>query len=243
MRVCVYTTIYGEYDPLREQVEQSVPTDFICFTESEGLAASKPWSIIVNKDRPDFHPRMRAKYLKILNHRVFPEGRLSSELLRGRESSETKQYDYTIFVDASVQIQSPDFVKMMISHIPDKGWAMLIHPERDCIYPEVAESLRVWPKKYGPPYRLQEQIEKYRTEGYPEKNGLFATTIIARRSDDTTLPEIQEIWWKEIVEYSPQCQVSLPVVLWRMRATPVTPVNVYLWHNEFFQWIRHTRDD
>ena len=242
MRVCVYTTIYGGYDPLREQPTQSVPTDFICFTESSDLVPSNPWSIVVNQDRPNLQPRMRAKYFKILNHRVFPGGILSAELIAKGKVTQAEPYDHLIYIDSSIQILHPDFVKMVISHNPQSGWTMVVHPERDCIYPEVAESLRIWPKKYAP-YRILEQIENYRNEGYPEHNGLFATGIIGRKSDDPDLPEIHEAWWKEIVDYSPQCQVSLPVVLWRLKKCPVVPMNVYLWQNEFFRWIPHARDD
>jgi hypothetical protein len=243
MRACVYTSIFGGYDPLREQPAQSISTDFICITESDSLAAAHPWSIAVNNDRPELNPRIRAKYFKILSHRIFPGGFISRELLPHNASIQTEAYDYIIYIDASIQILSADFVEMIVSQIPSRGWTMVVHPERDCIYPEVSESLRIWPKKYAPS-RILEQSQRYRSEGYPEHHGLFATGIIGRKADDAALSEVNEAWWREIVQYdSPQCQVSLPVVLWRIKKSPVIPIDINVYGNQYFRWIRHDRDD
>jgi hypothetical protein len=243
MRACVYTTIFGGYDPLREQPAQSVPTDFICFTDVDDMGPTPPWSVIVNRERLELNPRMRAKYFKILSHRVFPGGLIERDLLPPDAPMQTEAYDYVIFIDATVQIISADFVKMIVSHVGESGWTMVVHPDRDCIYPEVSESLRLWPKKYASS-RILDQIQQYRDEGYPEHNGLLATTIIGRCADDPALAEVNEAWWREITHYdSPQCQVSLPVVLWRMKQCPVGPINTHLYGNEYFRWVPHTRDD
>ena len=243
MRVCVYTAIFGEYDPLSVQTQQSVPTDFLCFTESESFSLPPPWSIIVNKDRTNLNSRLRGKYFKVLSHRIFPCGYVSRELLPCDTPLVLLQYDYLIYIDASIQIVSDGFVKMIVDHLAEDAWTLVVHPDRDCVYPEAAESLRQWPKKYANSGLLK-QVEDYRAEGYPAHNGLFATGVIGRKMARLDQIEVNEAWWREIMEYnSPQCQVSLPVILWRTNRCPVAPIKVRLYDNQYFKWIRHARDD
>jgi hypothetical protein len=239
LRVCVYTAIYGGYDPLREQAAQSVPTDFVCFTDSADLTVSPPWIVVHNQDRQALHPRMRAKYFKILSHQVFPNGTLDRTIVA--PALHEDKYDYLIWVDGSVQIKSPTFVEKIISHIPERGWTMLRHPDRDCIYDEAGASLREHPTKYGH-LPIVEQVESYRSEGYPEHNGLMANTIIGRASNDRDLDTINDLWWHENLRWTYQDQLSLPYVLWKLKKTYV-PIDIYLWHNEYFSWRRHDRPD
>ena len=74
--MCVYTAIYGKYDNLKPFPQQTIDCDFICFTD--GTAKPMPgWRLIRSLRRKSDHPRMRAKYWKLLSHRVFPAGRLA----------------------------------------------------------------------------------------------------------------------------------------------------------------------
>jgi len=241
MRACVYTAIYGDYDVLQEQTEQSVLTDFVCFTDSAGVCQSQIWKVIQNCERPELHPRMRAKYFKILSHLVFPKGMISRQLVTAAWPSHL--YDYIIWIDGSIQIKSPLFVEMIVDHIPRRGLTMLKHPDRDCIYQEALASLWLQPVKYGKLPIIQ-QVESYRSRGYPPRNGLFAATIIGRRSRDKDLNLINNSWWAENVHWTYQDQLSLPFVLWQSGQCCI-PINVSLWSNNYFDWRpnMHSRPD
>jgi hypothetical protein len=228
MRACIYSAICGDYDVLKKQPQQTIATDFICFTDSSTLTPIGSWQMVRSTRRRKLNARMRAKYFKIMSHRVFPDGRLSlRETFPLGMWRPLTSYDYLIWIDGSVQIKRADFVEYVIAHIGNSGWTMFVHPDRDCIYEEllISETL----DKYGP-YSIRQQVDTYLAEAYPEHNGLMATGIIGRKPRDRRLATINEMWWQENMIWSPQCQLSLPVVLWR-QGRSYDPINLNLWQN------------
>ncbi len=235
MRVCIYTAIYGGYDNLLEQPRQSAPTDFVCFTD-EPLSRVSPWSVVRNRRRSGLAPRIRAKYFKVLNHRVFPCGRpaLREAFLFGLRSY-LRPYDYSIWIDGSIRILRPDFAGVMIAGIGAAGIAMIVHPDRDCIYDELDATV-AWGKYQGAP--IAEQVASYRSEGYPAHNGLVACGLIARASRNPRVVQIDDAWWNEQMRWTDQDQLSLPVVLWRS-GLKVDSINMPLWTSGYFERVPH----
>jgi len=110
----VYTAIYGDYDKLKQPRAQDVPCDFICFTDNETLLGRAGlWRIIV-APRPEPHPRMQAKYYKIMSHLVFPGGQLAPCY---DWPGERVNYDDVIWVDGSIDIRSPRFVREISAYV------------------------------------------------------------------------------------------------------------------------------
>jgi len=240
MRVCIYTAIYGNYDPLKAQPAQNVPTDFVCFTESRRLGPTRPWTIVYNNRLPGLHPRLRAKYFKILSHRIFPNGRPSpAEGFAFCLRRHFRRYDYLIWIDGSGQIKSSDFAARTVSQIGPSGWAMFSHPERNCIYDEMQVSATM-PKYQKLP--MAAQIDSYRAEGYPAANGLEACGVIVRAARRKDLSEINEMWWLEQLRWTYQDQLSLPVVLHRLGRGCDT-LEGDLWRNDLIGWAPHENID
>jgi hypothetical protein len=214
-----------------------MPCDYICFTDDQALANPGNWKIIHAPRLPEEHPRMSAKFFKILNHRIFQRGRLSYARSFFQKLF-APRYDYTVWIDGSIQVKSAQFVREFVQQVGPSGWSMFVHPDRNCIYPE-AEFSRTMAKYQSQP--IVAQIEAYRAEGYPAGNGLIAPGLTAR-STAVDLSAIEEMWWQENLRRSYQDQLSLPVVLWRLRRS-YDPVRKNLWSNEWFDWIPHRRDD
>ncbi len=232
-RVCVYTAICGNYDTLKPVPEQDVPCDYVCFSDDIRLTNPGQWKILPVEDAGQRHPRMRARFPKILHHRIFPRGRL-----RRVRSLFAPRYTHTLWIDGSIRVKSASFVREFVQHIGAAGWSMFIHPDRSCIYPE-AEFSTSMPKYFDQP--VMAQAAAYRAEGYPAENGLIASGLIAR-STSADLSEIEEMWWSENVRWSYQDQLSLPVVLWRLKRN-CDLVRKNLWSNEWFDWMPHHRQD
>jgi hypothetical protein len=238
MKVCVYTAIYGGYDDLKYWPRQTVDADFICFADDVRSAPINGWTIVTAPNVRG-HPRMQAKFYKILSHRVFPGGRLAwryhgiESLMRRRT-----RYDVLVWIDGSIRIRSPRFVEEFIACIGPSGWAMFKHPDRDCIYDELAASLPMRKYRNQP---LARQVAFYGAEKYPAHHGLMACGLIARRADDPRHIRINEAWWQENLRWSCQDQLSLPVVLWRMGLS-CESVAMNLWDNPWFDWMPHTSD-
>jgi hypothetical protein len=109
MRVCVYTAIFGDYDELHSPPRQSVPTDFICYTDSAKLSNPR-WIVVRDLRLPALHPRLRAKWFKTHPHTLFPDGRpRSGQHWRLTAVSLMHRYDSTIWIDGSVHVKSADF--------------------------------------------------------------------------------------------------------------------------------------
>lgn len=238
MRVCIYTAIYGGYDDLKEVPRQSLDCDCLCFTDEPGLGANAHgWQVKLMSSRltAGMHPRMQAKYPRILNQDFFapPPRNLMGRVLQ--HARRLAHYDYTIWIDGGIRILSPTFAEEMIGHIGKYGWAMFVHPVRDCIYAE-CEACWYFPKYADQP--LREQVEFYRAQGYPAHNGLMATGLIARDMRDTRLHKINRDWWRENVRWSYQDQLSLPYVLWS-NGYWYDEVRLNLWGNHLFDMTPH----
>ena len=238
MRVCIYTAIYGGYDDLIPQPAQTIATDFIAFTDVS-IRPLEPWRIIVRKDRPEPSPRMRAKFFKVLSHRVFKNGRLTiHDSLLSKIRSFWNIYDYVIWMDGTARIKSSTFVQKVISYLDKYEWALFGHPDRDCIYDEAVAS-RLYPKYDA--CLLEQQVEQYRSQGYPAHNGLAAGGLIVRQAHNKDLISVNEMWWAENLKWGYQDQLSLPFVAWQSGHAYAT-IPGYLWENDLIEWLPHRLD-
>jgi len=193
MKIAIYTAIYGGYDSLKEQPVQSIACDYICFTDNPDLK-SDTWKIKVS-DVANQHPRMKAKYFKIMSHDVLPE------------------YDLTVWIDGSAQILTTDFVKDLITMAKKDKLMVFRHPEnRDCIYQE-AEYCKDMPKYRGLP--IMDQVRYYQMRGYPEHNGLMACGLVYRTNDLSNV-QFNNAWWEENKMWTYQDQLSFPYCLWKL---------------------------
>lgn len=231
-KVYIYTAIFGAYDNLKEQPPQNLDCEFLCFTDNPELR-SKTWRIIQHEDErtAGMPTRMRARRLKIMNHELFsPPARKWWPFPKA--DGETLRCDYSIWIDGSVRIKQETFAEEMIGYLGRYGMAMFIHPDRDCIYDEAEVCAQPeFIKNRGLP--LREQVEHYRSEGYPERNGLIATTVLARDMRRKELSKINRDWWQELLKWTNRDQLSLPYVLWKNHYG-YDPINLNHWDNHLF---------
>jgi hypothetical protein len=237
-KVAVYTAIYGGHDGLKQPPLQDIPCDFICFTDNQELAESDNglWRVIL-VERPPDHPRMQAKYFRMMSHQVFPNGCLARRYRQSvKPALKRTRYDFIIWIDGSCQIKSPSFAREACACVKANKWAMFYHPDRNCIYDEMLISIRM--EKYeGLP--LIEQVASYRGAGYPKNAGLWATGVIVRRGRiPRKLKTINEEWLAENQNWSYQDQLSLPYLLWKNKVG-IDIIHRNLWNNEWMDWIVH----
>ena len=235
MRVAIYTAIFGGYDLLKNPVEQDIDCDFFCFSDRFIVHATS-WNVVVRPKPALGHPRMQAKWFKLMNHRVFPGGRLAWRY--GRKLFDRTRYDATIWVDASLEIKGATFARE-IATLARGGLAVFAHPDRDCIYEEADVSIRM--KKYeGLPVR--EQVEDYRRAGHPAHAGLFACGVLGRAAPvSAAQATFDEAWWRENKRWTFQDQLSF-AALARTMALPIATIPADLWSNDYFNWIPHMSD-
>lgn len=195
----MYTTIFGNKDKLMEPKHVSDNFDYICFTDQD--FKSKVWQI--KKVAPSHKdPARAAKIYKILPHKYLSE------------------YEYSIFADGNLEVQG-DLNKLIDQYLDKKNMATFDHKNLydswDCIYEEARQCIRLTKKgSYKEePELMQKQVDYYREQGYPERNGLISGMILVRRHNKDDVVKTMEDWWKEIESWSRRDQLSFNYVAWK----------------------------
>lgn len=194
-RAAVYTAIFGGYDTLRDQPVMP-GFDMVCFTDDPSLTSDQ-WRVEVVRPKQR-HPRMSAKWFKTNPHKALP------------------RHEHTVWIDAGIQVQRPDFAALVLGAATDTGLSLVRHPVRDRVVDEARFCVDL-PKYHGQP--MLEQVEHYRSKGFPDESGLWAGGIIGRDSRPV-VRTLGRRWWRENRRWTWQDQLSLPYLLWRLDLAP-----------------------
>lgn len=195
----VYTSIFGDYDVLKDPLVYSDDIDYICFTDNTKFK-SDIWNIRIFGRYRD--PVRSAKRFKVGPH-VF-----------------LKEYEYSLWVDGSLRLKViPDIEKML----EGKTIALAKHPERDCIYTEGVACIQSGRDIEN---KIRKQLNTYIDQGYPRGGGLYMSGLTFRKHNDRKLSELNELWWYHICTQSTRDQISFPVVF---RDYPIGNISQATW--------------
>lgn len=211
--IAIITCVTGNHDYQFKQPYIDRNVDYIYFTDGLSEPISKNWRVELLPDMGDLDNRRKAKLPKLSPH--------SLELLN--------KYNYVLWIDGSMQIKSKSFVSDMMNFLGDGSILLSPHFDgRDCGYSEA--SIRIEKYKNEP---LDEQVEFYRSEGFPPHFGLYECGVMLRNMSKPLVKEFGEIWYQQNIDYSYNDQVSCGYSLWKSGLTPtVLPKS---WRE--FNWI------
>lgn len=161
--------------------------------DAPGWELRKGW-VTFSERHPDWDPAatvpmMEHKFWKCHPHLAVPDA------------------DVIIWLDASMTITEPNFVKLCLEALGNDDWSVTPHPWRNCVFDEATFSGHLSRYDKG---ALDRQAELYRG-WHPPGWGLFATGASTRRMTPL-VKEIGEQWWHECTTQTHQDQVSLPVL-------------------------------
>lgn len=114
------------------------------------------------------------------------------------------EHDKSVWIDGHLQPQD-------LTLFDRSGFWLMKHPTRTCIYQEAQECITL---RKDNPATINEQVNRYRLDGYPESNGLSATGVLIR--DNT--PEnnaFNEFWWHQVRTGSVRDQLSFNYSAWK----------------------------
>jgi hypothetical protein len=210
-RKAVYTIILGNYDDLKEPEIVSQDYDYICFTDQKGLR-SKTWKIVRVNCHKFSNTKRCAGYLI-----VYPFDYLA-------------RYELSVLVSGVISIHCDvgEFVNRVLPL--DKSIAVMTNPKSDCVYFASENVIR---SKKDKEEIVLGQMEKYRSEGYPEHNGMISTGVMIRRHNDENLKKHCRLWLDEMNEHSQRDQLSFNYILWKYKLIEPTYFSHEVRGNEF----------
>lgn len=206
LKICVLSVNFGSYDCLESDIRNlNNYNKFNWFYITDNLNNNKGWNylnklkyhnIYIKNIHNEDNNRMFSKFYKtqILNINFF------------------KNFDYIIWIDASIVIENIDFINDIYNLIKknlDHDFFIFEHSERHNIEEEYNASKFL--KKYEN-QNLLLQIKKYYKNGY--KNGLYESGFFIFKNN-SKINNMMNDWWNEIQNYSYQCQISLPYILYK----------------------------
>ena len=214
----VYTAIYGNKDVLKDPLHINKNFDYICFTDNKDIK-SNVWEII-HSDAVCKDPVRSAKIFKVKPHEYLQD------------------YEISIWVDANFLICSD--LNQFVNLLGDQANTLLFEHDqgRNCIYDE-AEIISLHGK--DDPEIINKQVKKYKEEGYPEKNGLTANSILLRRHNEDDIKELMNLWWEEINQHSRRDQISFCYCKWKLNTKMymLRYPNFDIRLNNWFRWLPH----
>lgn len=206
----VISAVYGAYDEVKPALPQEdVNCEWVFVTDDLTIADGHLGWRVIHDPQPGMTP------------------------MRAVKRPKTCPWDFTdalasIWIDGSVRVTSPRFAAEALA-LADPI-AQFDHPDRDCIYDEADEALRV-PKYAAEP--IAEQAMAYHVTGHPAHWGLWAATVIARWHTGE-VKVAGRAWADEIFRWSFEDQISQPYVL---RVLGLRPA-VLPGHYRDNQWLR-----
>lgn len=210
MSVALVTAIFGGYDTLKPLPEGHGFDDAVCVTDDRTLAADG-WRTTVQVP-------------------LTMSGRLAAKSPKCRPDLYT-DCDRSLWVDGSFAVHGVPG--------PEHEFAQYRHPDRDCLFDEVAHSGPL-PKYAGDD--LTAQARCYRKLGMPEHWGLWGCGLIVRRHT-VRMAELGSAWLSEIHAFGVQDQVSHPFVCWQHDLRPVDLTEGHLFDNPLATYVGHLRSD
>lgn len=190
--ITVYTAIFGDYDILRNPQNYNPDCRYLCFTDNP--QDSDVWETVMQQ-RLMTTPVLDARLRKIMIHTFI----------------DTK---YSIWLDGNLQLlENP--VKVVTKYLVNHIMALFAHCERDCVYQEAATNILM---HKAPAKDIRRQVNRYRSEGYPEYNGMVETSVLIRRHT-SEVRTFSTLWWAEILQSTHRDQLSFNYVCWKLGMT------------------------
>ena len=188
MRPVIYTVIIGAYEPLLPPRVIDLGADYVCLCDVR-MPEVPPWEIRV-VECGGLSAQRESRRFKILSHCYFPDA------------------EYTLYQDGNVQLK----VVFPYQWLEKHDIATCSHPNTDSAYDEAERCLRL---DKGDPQVIKAQMDRYRTEGFPEHAGAVGNSVILRRHTDAIV-RFNELWWEEIQKGSVRDQISFNYVSWKL---------------------------
>lgn len=214
MKLVIFTAVFGKSDILRAPILPLPGIDKRCYTDM-GFWGETAYQII-QAQLDDPPGRKCQRHVKIYWPEIFDN------------------YQYSLYMDSNMQLMVDpvvflDFLRLSSDILVFK------HKSRNCLYDEAEECVDLGLVDSGV---TAQQTSKYRSEGCPEKNGLYECTVIFRRHSGA-MRKFSEAWWEEVKTFACRDQISFPYVAWKHKVIVSTFPESNIVRNPWFKLSAH----
>jgi len=240
-KICFITAIYGNYEKTcKTFAEQTVPTDFICFTNNPDIV-NNGWIV----DTRPYHlenksPLDNDNYINSLSNNKHTFNICKYYKQAFQNIPRLKNYDAIVWLDGTIEITYEKTSEYILKNIYDKkiiGWN---HEHRyGKLISEVKSSnfLRYtstnWMGQDQPYQDINMQYEDYLNNGYEDvyfKNinnvnphfGVWLTCFVAFINNDKSVKEFLDLWYLQTLKHTTQDQIGFPYVCQKTHTIPYT---------------------
>jgi hypothetical protein len=198
-RLCVFTTLVGQYEQLNEQsVAAGSTIPFICLTDDPDLK-SDSWQIRQVSPLFSMDPIRSQRDLKIRPHVHLPD------------------FDASIYIDNSVLLTEPP-ERLLERYDLASGFCLPRHGSQNSVLHEFSVVARLGLDDQS---RILEQLSHYATD-FPDvlEELPYWTGILLRDHRDPAVRAMLEIWAAHVHRYSRRDQLSVNVAFRQAGVTP-----------------------
>lgn len=214
-KLVVYTCCFGDYGLLPDPFPDGASGfDRICFTDDASLS-SDSWDIVV-LEKSGLGPQADSRLPKLLPHRYL------------------KDFDLSIYCDSRVRFKVDPLAFSRAAAPQTSSLKCFSHPRRGCIYDEAEAVIE---KRICDERSVREQMDAYRRQGYPEKHGLIAGTVLLRRHNEPRLVDLSELWHQHFLRFCQRDQLAFNFVAW-LRGFEYERFDGTLTKNDYITWAK-----
>ena len=211
----VYTVITGDYDNVLIPENVSSDLDYFLFTNNNNIK-SDFWIVVYIENVEKLNNAYLSRHVKFFHKKY----------LRG--------YDYSIYQDSSVRIIG-DMKEFIRKYYVSGALICFNHSKNNCIYDEEKDCEAL---KKDSVEVMRRQMDMYRSEQYPEHNGLILGTVLVRSHHSGEVDQLMEEWWKQLINGSKRDQLSFNYVCWKLNFH-YDSVDVPLYDSGYFRYEGH----
>ena len=207
MKRLIYKAVFNDYDRVYPPVVPEEGVDYVILTDN-GQTAAPGWQTMTVDAARFETPKEANLYYRALIHRILPG------------------YDASLYIDGNVRLLGPS--KRLFETLLQSKAAIMLHrhPLRNSVSEEAAAVIKG--KKTSAVDRVKDELNCYRSDGFPDDIGLGETTVMLKNHRHPKLDAAMEMWWTLFAKHATRDQLSLPYVLWK------TELDV-LWVSESFR--------
>ena len=213
-RLCVYTALIGDYEPLNEQpAMRSSRVPFICFTDNSRLR-STTWEVRKIPCLLDNDPIRSQREIKLRPHKYLPE------------------FDASLYIDNSVLLTEPPEA-VFRRYFPSSGLALPRHSFRQSVSEEFIEIYR---RGFDDHARILEQWNHYALS-HPEvlDEKPYWGGIQLRNHQNAQVRALLDLWMAHVLRYARRDQLSINYVAHQLGFKPdVIEIDNYV--SWFHKW-------